>query len=84
MWFSSVQFMNMDTPIVVDSYSNWKTLMIPTGKRVCHEFEGFFIPFYDYIFERLGVRYPFTIFEKEVLDYLRVPPSQLIPVLEAS
>lgn len=69
---------------MVDSYSDWETLMIPTGKRVYHEFEGCSIPFYDYIFERFGVRIPFTTFEKEVLDYLRVPPSQLILVLEAS
>lgn len=65
------------TTFKVGSPSDCKISRIPIDKRVCHEFKECYIPFYECIFEKLGVRLPLTTFENEVLYHLRIPPWKL-------
>lgn len=64
-------------PFEARSSLYWTISMILVDKRVCNKFKWCSIPFYDYIFQKLDVRVPLTAFEEEVLDNLRIPPSQL-------
>lgn len=59
--------------------SEWETSPISAEKRIFQRFKGSYVPFYSCIFQDLGVCLPLTHFEKEVLDHLCIPHSQLHP-----
>lgn len=61
----------------IEVSSDWGIISISVGKRIFHEFEGWYILFYSCIFCNLGVFLLLNYFEKEVLDHVCVPPLQL-------
>lgn len=52
-------------------------------KRLCSSFDGCLVPFHEFLFSRLRFRLPFNDFEVEVLNHLRITPSQLHLVARA-
>lgn len=54
-------------PFEVRSPSDWAVSTIIVDKKVSHKFEGCFIPFYSYIFDKLGVQLPLNTFEKDII-----------------
>lgn len=54
----------------VGSPSDWSIFTFSTDKRTCRKFDGCSIPFYTYIFQKMGIRLPLASFMKEVLDHL--------------
>lgn len=47
----------------VGSPSDWEISTIPEDKKVCDKFEGCYIPLYDSLFKKLGVRLLLNAFE---------------------
>ncbi|KAL5073567.1 hypothetical protein RYX36_012551, partial [Vicia faba] len=50
---------------MVGSPSDWSISIFLTYKRIYSMFDGCSTPFYDWIFQKLGVRLPLTAFKNE-------------------
>ena len=60
---------------MVGDPSEWSALPVGSEKRICISFDDCVIPLYDFLFSRIGMRFPFCDFRVVVLKYLNVAPS---------
>lgn len=61
-----------DTPYFV-------IILVGPSDRVCNSFEGCLVPLYECLFTRLRIHLLFSDFEVDMMNHLKVPPSQLHP-----
>lgn len=55
-------------------------MSIPLVKsKICSCYEGNIIHMYEVVFKEMGFRMPFLDFQKEVMKWLELAPSQLHP-----
>lgn len=62
---------------MVGDPSEWSDLLVGVEKRIYISFDDCVIPLYDFLFSRIGMRFPFCDFRVVVLKYLNVAPSQI-------
>ncbi|MCH79717.1 hypothetical protein A2U01_0000472 [Trifolium medium] len=58
---------------------NWAAYVLKEGQRVYSDFGEHRFAMYEFVFEKLGVRMPFSEFAMAVFDHLHLAPSQLNP-----
>lgn len=62
---------------MVDNPLDWLILSVGLIERIYSYFEDYFVPLYECLFTRLGIRLPFSNFEVAMMNCLKVTPSQL-------
>ncbi|RHN59984.1 hypothetical protein MtrunA17_Chr4g0020141 [Medicago truncatula] len=54
--------------------------MLPsTSDRVCSEYENHVFPMYEVVFKDMSFRLPFSEFQREMLGWTKLSPSQIHP-----
>jgi len=51
-----------------------------TSDRVCSEYENHVFPMYEVVFKDMGFQLPFSDFQREVLCWTKLKPSQVHPI----
>ncbi|PNX61166.1 hypothetical protein L195_g052314, partial [Trifolium pratense] len=62
-----------------DQRKNWAPSVADGESRVYSSFGDYKFAMYEFVFEKLGVRMPFSEFAMAVFDHLHLAPSQLNP-----
>jgi len=62
----------------VSRSEDWE-VVLPTSDRVCSEYENHVFPMYDVVFKDMGFRLCFSNFQREVLCWTKLSPSQIHP-----
>lgn len=57
----------------------WRLEAVHNTETVCNEVSRLRFFVYSAMFETMMIHLPFSVFQKKILRYLRVAPSQLIP-----
>src|SRR4051812_29499209 len=58
---------------------NYRVICPSMDERICSRFEGDGFAMYEYVFKELGFRLPFSDFQKSMMAFLNLAPSQLHP-----
>ncbi|XP_058768189.1 uncharacterized protein LOC131641912 [Vicia villosa] len=58
---------------------NYQVMCPSPDERICSRFNGDGFAMYEYVFKELGFRMPFSDFQKSMMAFLNLAPSQLHP-----
>ena len=58
---------------------DWELILPSTSDRVCSEYETYVFPMYEVVFKDIGFRLPFSNFQREVLRWTKLSPTQIHP-----
>ncbi|RHN38538.1 hypothetical protein MtrunA17_Chr0c01g0489631 [Medicago truncatula] len=58
---------------------DWELLLPSTSDRVCSEYGNHVFPMYEVVFKDMGFRLPFSEFQREMLRWTKLSPSQIHP-----
>jgi hypothetical protein len=58
---------------------DWELIMLSKSDRVCSEYENYAFPMYEVVFKDMGFRLPFSNFQREVLHWTKLSPTQIHP-----
>jgi hypothetical protein len=63
----------------IDEAEDWGLILPSTSDRVCSEYENFVFPMYEVVFKDMGFRLPFSNFQREILLWTKLSPTQIHP-----
>jgi len=58
---------------------DWEVVLPSTSDRVCSEYQNYLFPMYEVVFKDMGFQLPFSDFQREVLCWIKLSPSQIHP-----
>jgi hypothetical protein len=58
---------------------DWELVLPSTSDRVCSEYENYVFPMYEVVFKDMGFRHPFSNFQRDVLRWTKLSPTQIHP-----
>jgi len=58
---------------------DWELVLLSTSNRVCSEYDDYVFPIYEVVFKDMGFQLPFSDFQREVLCWTKLSPSQIHP-----
>jgi hypothetical protein len=64
---------------IVGDVRDWELVLPSTSNRVCSEYENYVFPMYEVVFKDMGFRLPFSNFQREVLRWTKLSPTQIHP-----
>jgi hypothetical protein len=63
----------------ISGVEDWELILPSTSDRVCSEYENYVFPMYEVVFKDMGFRLPFSDFQREMLRWTKLSPSQIHP-----
>ena len=63
----------------IGEVEDWELVLLSTSDRVCSKYENHAIPMYEVVFKDMGFRLPFSDFQREMLRWTKLSPSQIHP-----
>ena len=63
----------------VGQAEDWEVVLPSTSDRVCSEYENHDFPMYEVGFKDMGFQLPFSGFQREVLCWTKLSPTQILP-----
>jgi len=63
----------------IGEVGDWELVLPSTSDRVCSEYENHAFPMYEVVFKDMGFRLPFSNFQREMLRWTKLSPSQIHP-----
>jgi len=61
----------------VDRNEDWEVVLPSTSDRVCSKYKNYIFHIYEVVFKDMGFQLPFSNFEREVLRWTKLSPSQI-------
>lgn len=58
---------------------DWEVVLLRTSNRVCSEYENHIFPMYEVVFKDMGFQLPFSDFQRVLLCWTKLSPSQIHP-----
>jgi hypothetical protein len=58
---------------------DWELILPSTSDRVCLEYEDDVFPMYEVVFKDMGFQLPFFNFQREMLRWTKLSPTQIHP-----
>jgi hypothetical protein len=58
---------------------DWELVLPSTSSKVCSEYDNHVFPMYEVVFKDMGFRLPFSHFQREVLRWTKLSPTQIHP-----
>lgn len=68
-----IPFKNVGPP------TDWEQRVPTSSDRICSRYSDHCLPMYEVVFKEMGFRLPFTGFERKIIRWLDLAPSQLHP-----
>jgi len=63
----------------VDEIEDWEVILPSKSDRLCLSYEDHVFPMYEVVFKDMGFCLPFSDFQREVLRWTKLSPSQIHP-----
>jgi len=63
----------------VGEIEDWEVILPSKSDRLCLLYEDYVFPMYEVVFKDMGFRLPFSDFQREVLRWTKLSPSQIHP-----
>jgi len=63
----------------VGKIEDWEVVLPSTSDRVCSEYNNYVFPLYEVVFKDMGFQLPLSDFQREVLHWTKLSPSQIHP-----
>ncbi|RHN41217.1 hypothetical protein MtrunA17_Chr8g0363711 [Medicago truncatula] len=63
----------------IGGVDDWELLLLSTSDRVYSEYGNHIFPMYEVVFKDMGFQLPFSEFQREVLRWTKLSPSQIHP-----
>jgi hypothetical protein len=64
---------------IIGEGRDWELILPSTSDRVCSEYGNYIFPMYEVVFKDIGFRLPFSNFQREVLRWTKLSPTQIHP-----